>query len=134
VIFCLAPHQRADLLWPLMPAAAVIAGRELDRLLDRYQGATVARWCTIAVTLSLIGFGANYFIAQARHPFVRQTIALKQLAATIAAGGNPEFPLSHDNAPMTLQLLNTLRPMISARGSRRAAKETRGCVRSSQGP
>lgn len=32
LLFSLAPHQRADLLWPLMPAAALIAGRELARL------------------------------------------------------------------------------------------------------
>src|SRR6266481_3078479 len=28
-LFSLAPHQRGDLLWPLMPAGALIAGREL---------------------------------------------------------------------------------------------------------
>jgi 4-amino-4-deoxy-L-arabinose transferase-like glycosyltransferase len=114
LIFCLAPHQRADLLWPLMPAAAGIAGRELDRLLERYPRAAVAGWCTIVVALFLIGLGANYFVVQARHPFVRQTMALKQMAATISAGGKREFPLSHVESPMTLQVyLNTLRPTIS---------------------
>lgn len=35
VVFSIAPHQRADLLLPLIPAAAMLAGREIDWWLGR---------------------------------------------------------------------------------------------------
>lgn len=113
VLFSLASHQRGDLLWPIMPAAALLAGRELDRLTFRarrlFDGAIAA-----LVALMLGGFIFYYFGPHARLPIVRQTVFLKHIAAEAARYGGPEFPLTYLDAPMGLQVyLNTWRPRVS---------------------
>lgn len=114
LLFSLAPHQRADLLWPIMPAGALIAGRELHRLAWRCSRSKFAWSFAALCALGLAGIGLHYTMRQERAPFVKQTQALKVLAHTIERQGGPEFPLSYVDAPMTLQVyLNTLRPPIS---------------------
>jgi hypothetical protein len=123
-LMSMAPHQRADLLWPLMPAGALIAGRELDRLTRKVRPPVLKLWVIAVVGLAMGGFSAYYFGAHARHPLVQRTVALKELAGEITRRGGEEFPLSHIDDPMTLQIyLNTLRPQISYE---RAAELLRG--------
>lgn len=112
-IFSLASHQRADLLWPIMPAAALLAGRELDSLSQR---AKVLSNVATAAAVALIfgGFVYFYFGPHARSAIVRQTVSLKLIAAQVARYGGPEFPLTHLDDPMGLQIyLNTWRPRVS---------------------
>jgi 4-amino-4-deoxy-L-arabinose transferase-like glycosyltransferase len=114
-IFSMAPHQRADLLWPIMPAAALLAGRELAwfRTIARR---TFAFDCAFALLVALMlgGYVFNYFGPQARTSIVRQTLAVKTLAAQLARDPGDEFPLWHTDDPMALQIyLNTWRPRIS---------------------
>jgi 4-amino-4-deoxy-L-arabinose transferase-like glycosyltransferase len=123
-IFSTAPHQRADLLWPIMPAAALLAGREVERLRAALAHRTLQirgrRWaafdCAFGafVALMLCGYAFNYFGPQARTPIVRQTLAVKTLAAQLAREPGAAFPLWHTDDPMALQIyLNTWRPRIS---------------------
>jgi hypothetical protein len=123
-LMSMAPHQRADLLWPLMPAGALIAGRELDRLTGKVPRPILTACAIAVVVLAMAGFSVYYFGAHARHPLVQGTVALKELACEITRRGGEEFPLSHVDDPMTLQIyLNTLRPQISYE---RAAELLRG--------
>jgi len=74
--------------------------------------------------LAITGFGIYYFGAHARQPLVQQTVALSSLARQITLQGGEEFPLTHVDDPMTLQIyLNTLRPSVAYE---RAAELLRG--------
>jgi 4-amino-4-deoxy-L-arabinose transferase-like glycosyltransferase len=124
LIFCLAPHQRADLLWPLMPAGALLAGRELDRLGSRMEPRRFQRAMTVAVLVGLVAFAVNYFGLNARQPIVRKTIALRELAREIETRAGRGFPLTFVDTRMTLQVyLNVMRPNVSYE---RAAELLRG--------
>jgi 4-amino-4-deoxy-L-arabinose transferase-like glycosyltransferase len=124
VIFSLAPHQRADLLWPLMPAGALIAGYELARLTGRVPEGRFLGCLALVAALASGGFALHYFGHHARAPVVRQTVALKKFAVDLERRVGTEFPLTHFDAPTALQVyLNTLRPQISAA---RAAALLRG--------
>jgi 4-amino-4-deoxy-L-arabinose transferase-like glycosyltransferase len=108
VLFSLAPHQRGDLLWPLIPAGALIGGRELGRPPGRFDPATIDRGVAICVALAVAGFVFYYFGPRAREPLIRQTIALRNLAHEIERQGGREFPLAHTDDPAALQIyLNT---------------------------
>jgi 4-amino-4-deoxy-L-arabinose transferase-like glycosyltransferase len=123
ILFSLASHQRSDLLWPIMPAAALLAGRELDRLSRR---ATRIFDISIAavVVLMIGGFVYYYFGPHAKDSKVLQTVALKHVAAEIKRYRGSEFPLTHLDDPLGLQIyLNTWRPRVT---SEHAAELLRG--------
>ena len=123
-IFSIAPHQRADHLWPLMPAGALIAGRELERLAQGLRPSAFHRWVTLTVVVIAGGFSFYYFGPRARRPVIRATVALERLAEEIERRGGKEFPLTHVDDPVALQIyLNTLCPRIT---SERAAQLLRG--------
>jgi 4-amino-4-deoxy-L-arabinose transferase-like glycosyltransferase len=114
ILFSLVSHQRADLLWPIMPAVALLAGRELDRL---SRGAMRIFDIAIAVVVvaMLGGFVYYYFGPHARNSIVRETVWLNDVVAEIAREGGSEFPLTHLDDPMGLQIyLNTWRPRVTA--------------------
>jgi 4-amino-4-deoxy-L-arabinose transferase-like glycosyltransferase len=74
LLFSLAPHQRADLLWPIMPAGALVAGRELARLVSHLKPATVK---VIQTALVLIGvFWLRLVLLRARTPANRSCAKL----------------------------------------------------------
>ena len=124
ILFSLAPHQRGDLLWPIMPAGALVAGRELDRLTQGIRSRILGPALALLVLLGLAGFAFYYFGPRARTAIVRRTGALRNLAAELEQQAGAEFPLTHVDDPMTLQVyLNTLRPQISFE---RAAELLRG--------
>jgi 4-amino-4-deoxy-L-arabinose transferase-like glycosyltransferase len=126
LLFSLAPHQRADLLWPIMPAAALLAGRELARLTFPVSRATFTR-CVAALTLVMTsGFAIYYFGPRARQPFVRETVALKSLAAQVKKEAASR--LVHTDDPMALQVyLNTWRPRVSMQAAAELLRSTNPC-------
>jgi len=113
-IFSLAPHQRADLLWPIMPAGALIAGCELARLTRNVRAGLLQLWLAVLLVTALGCFAFYYFGPRAQTPVVRQTIILQSLARAIKDRGGAEFPLTHTDDPPTLQIyLNTFRSPVS---------------------
>jgi 4-amino-4-deoxy-L-arabinose transferase-like glycosyltransferase len=124
ILFSLVSHQRGDLLWPIMPAVALLAGRELDRLSRR--AVRVFDVAIAAVVVLMIGGFVYYYFGPHAQSVkeVRQTVALKHVAAEIKRYGGSEFPLTHVDSPMGLQVyLNTWRLRVSAE---RAAALLRG--------
>jgi 4-amino-4-deoxy-L-arabinose transferase-like glycosyltransferase len=115
ILFSLASHQRGDLLWPIMPAAALLAGRELDRL-SRWSTRILDVAIAAVVILMIGGFVYYYFGPHAQSvKEVRQTVALNHVAAEIRRYGGSQFPLTHLDGPMGLQIyLNTWRPRVTA--------------------
>jgi 4-amino-4-deoxy-L-arabinose transferase-like glycosyltransferase len=114
VLFSVAPHQRGDLLWPIMPAGALIAGHELARLTWRFDERAVTRVTVTLVLAAVAGFGCYYFGPRASTPYVRQTIAVRDLARQIRQQPRLAAHLQHIDDPVALQIyLNTFRPPIS---------------------
>jgi len=113
-IFSMAPQQRADHLWPIMPAAALIAGRELARSTQGVRATAFYGWVLVVVAAAASGFAFYYFGPRARDPLIHQTIALKKLAEEAETQGGRDFPLEHVDDSMAFQFyLDTLRPQIS---------------------
>lgn len=113
ILFSLSPHQRGDLLWPLMPAGALIAGRELARLTSRLTSKSFAFAVFALVLFATLGFGIFYFGHHARHPIVRQTVALRTLARELQKQRGV-VPLTHTDDPVGLQIfLNTFQRPVS---------------------
>lgn len=104
LLFSLSPHQRADLLWPLMPAAALIAGRELHRLTGHLDPVRVRNGTLLGAMLMVLGFGVYYFVVRGRQPVIQRTIALQKFAAKIEAETGAEPPLTFVDAPGLRQL------------------------------
>lgn len=116
VIFSLSSTQRADYLWPLFPAATLLAGRELDCLTRALRPNVLYVGTVAVVLLAMAIFAGYYFAVSPRQPMVRQTVALRKLADEIERRGLGQFSLAHVDDPMTLQIyLNTLSPRISIR-------------------
>jgi hypothetical protein len=113
ILFSLASHQRGDLLWPIMPAAALLAGRELDRLSRR--ATRIFDVSIAAVVLLMIGgFVYYYFGRHAQIQKVRETVALNHVVSEITRYGGSQFPLTHLDSPMGLQInLNTWRTRVT---------------------
>lgn len=128
----LSPHQRADLLWPLMPAAALIAGRELARWAGRFDARRLRNGTLISVTVWVIGFGIYYHLVRLQQPVIQRTMALRDFAEKFEAEAGPEFPLTFldtrgpqlSDAPPALQVyLNVYRRPVAAE---RVARMLRG--------
>jgi 4-amino-4-deoxy-L-arabinose transferase-like glycosyltransferase len=115
LLFCLSPHNQARLLAPMIVPAAMLAGRELDRL----AGGLSSRRVTVATSAAIVvmlGFFVWQFHDRAlRRPAARETIALEELARTVQAVGGPALPLTYmADTPFAMQLaLNTMRPLVS---------------------
>ena len=91
-VFSMAPHQRADLLWPLMPAGALIAGRELERLTQSLRP-TLFYPCFAALLAVAMGGFALYYLGPRGHTtIIQQTVSLKMLAGELERRGGKSSP------------------------------------------
>src|SRR5262245_8976821 len=124
LILTVAPHQRADLLLPLVPAAALIAGHEAVRLTQAWDKRTARALLGLLVIVIVGAHAVGYFAINPRTPYVRQTVAVRDLAARFESLAGPEFPLTHTDDPLGLQAyLNVFRPTVPPQ---RAATLLRG--------
>jgi hypothetical protein len=114
LIFSVSPHNAARLNFPLIPAAALIAGRELARLAARIADRTLALACAGAIAATLIIVSVAYHRGQLRDPEVRKTHAMQQLVDTVRQSVGEDFPLTYVDAPVALPLLlEHVRPPVS---------------------
>ncbi len=114
LIFSLSPHNAARLIFPLIPAAALIAGRELATLTARVADRALALACAGTIVVAL---GISFFIyhhVALRHTEVRQTLAMRELAEVVRRSVGTGFPLTYVDAPPALPLLlDSVRPAVS---------------------
>jgi 4-amino-4-deoxy-L-arabinose transferase-like glycosyltransferase len=105
VLFSLASHHRGDLLLPLWPAAALLAGREMARAAGR-----IGTRATVAVLAGLTffflgGAGWSYHAkAMRQNEEVRYTLAAQGAAHALRKSGLELKHLRHLDTPVTLQL------------------------------
>ena len=115
LLFCVSPHNQSRLLYPMIPAAALLAGRELDRLTARLSPRALVAGGGVAAATALAIFFVQYHWFEAREPGIRETVALERLADTVRSRLGDDVPLTFvDDTPFAFQLLlNTMRPVVS---------------------
>lgn len=113
VLFCIAAHQRGRLIFPLFPAAALLAGRELAWWLRYWSMARLMK-VTGAFAMIVLGFLIFYHhVLLAGSTRVQATLGLRAVANQVRGTLGPEFPILHVDTPFALQFwLNTARPLI----------------------
>lgn len=119
VIFCAAAHQRSRLIFPLMPAAALLAGRELARMLagwkPHWPPQTIVR-AAVGLAAFVLAFDVVYhFILLRYNDSVQRTVAVRDFAREIQDGPGAQFPLTYVDSPFAIQFyLNTMRRQVPA--------------------
>ena len=103
VVFSIAPHQRGDLLAPIIPPAALLAGREIALLLKSFRRERVVLGAVV-FALATLGVTARHYFKRTEETLVQKTRGMEQLARSIDG-----VPMIHVDTPFTLQFyLNTM--------------------------
>jgi 4-amino-4-deoxy-L-arabinose transferase-like glycosyltransferase len=113
LLFSLAPHQQERHLLPIMPAAALVAGRELARLVPTMSPRALIGTCaTVAIAgLSVLAFSYHLLDGSER---VARAQGMRALAHSIRARVGVRFPLTHVDTPFALQFfLGSTAPLVS---------------------
>jgi 4-amino-4-deoxy-L-arabinose transferase-like glycosyltransferase len=115
LLFAISPHNPARLLYPIIPPAAIIAGREVARLARALTSRAVIAGCALATTVALTCFIVKYHHMDRRRQHVRKTLALLDLHAQVHERAGDDFPLTYvSDVPFALQLtFNTMRPTVT---------------------
>lgn len=116
LLFSVFPHQRPDHLFPLLPAAGLLAGREMVHWfygcnrMARMLPFTVVLWLLV-----LVGFGIYYYrIDPANNPWFEKTAGVRQVAQRYEAAYGTQRNLFFVDVPYGLQYyLNTMRQRVS---------------------
>ena len=75
-----------------MPAAALIAGRELERLAQSMRPALFYPCFALLLALAMGGFALYYFGPRGHAAVVQQTVSLKRLAGELERRGGLSSP------------------------------------------
>lgn len=129
VVFTAAPHKRPDLLLPLIPAAALLAGRELAAALGRFGEprvwrAALAGGCGLLVALALLRPVGRDTAAE-----LIPTRASRAMAAWWEAEGPRAVPLTFVEHTLTVQFyLNRHQLVCDAAQAARLLAGDAACV------
>ena len=114
LIFSCAAHQRPDLIFPLIPPAALLAGRLLASWMEP-RPRQMSWLVPSATAVVLLAFSFNYLHAVKKRARCQRTAAVKQVAAMVKSAGGTVFPLTHAQSPYALQFyLNTKKLPVDA--------------------
>lgn len=113
LVLSLAAHQRDDLIFPLIPPAALLAGREIARWLGQHEPLRARRLVAAACALGLLLAAGQYDVLQQQNRLVERTRRVRGLAQFIEARLGYQYPVHHVDSPASLQFfLNTKRPLV----------------------
>ncbi len=89
----LASHKRGDLVFPLLPAVAILEGRLLGRWSQSWR---FRRWSALAAFTLLFLLYESWYLAvpRAGNPMVARGLANREFAQRLEADCGPFFPLS----------------------------------------
>lgn len=103
LLFSFAGHKRADHIFPMLPFAALLAGRELAWLGSLGNPRRALAACAGAGVAILVSVGVYYNIFRAGGKHVLRSEGMKELAARITEAGGFQFPITYCRAPYALQ-------------------------------
>lgn len=120
LIFSLAAHHRADLLLPLWPAAALLAGREMAALAQRTDGRRFAVAALAVGALLMYAVYVNYHASFGkREARTEHAAAIRAAALALRESGLDPAALHHADTSVTLQMyLGSNRRWLDAAGWR----------------
>ena len=112
-IFSLAPHQRGDLVYPVIPPAALLAGREMERWFAKFSlKALFAAALAVSVLIFFV-FAYYYLAVRTSEDLVIKTEGMRTLAGEIQKKTDKNIPLVYVDAPYSLQFfLNTMKRIV----------------------
>lgn len=129
VVFSIAPHKRPDLLLPLIPAAALLSGRELAGWLRRRPAGRVERAAVLGSAVVLAGLALAQPQGRATATEVLNTRAQRELAAWWEAAGLPGVPLTFVEHTLTAQFyLNRHQAVVSPEQAARLLQGDAACA------
>jgi hypothetical protein len=103
IVFAASAHHRQRLVLPLLPAGALLAGRELARWLGRLRPARRAAVVAVAVVAWTSGTGIFYHFVRPSRPDVAATLAMRDAARALEGHVGPGFPLTHADTPFAFR-------------------------------
>ncbi len=110
ILFSVASHQRGRLAWPLVPALALLAGREIDRHWKAMTSQKLFRIAGALTAFVLVFFVIYHHVLQSRSLSVQRTLGMKYLAGEIRTHVGENYPITYVDAPFAVQFyLSTLR-------------------------
>jgi 4-amino-4-deoxy-L-arabinose transferase-like glycosyltransferase len=124
MVFSLAGHHKSRLIVPLIPFAALLAGREVSEFILPWSNRRIFKTAMLLVALVGTGVFLHAHILLKRSPRVQETLDAQQVARLIVDRLGADAPLTYVDSPFPVQFyLNNIRPPISFR---RAADLLRG--------
>ena len=107
VLFSLATHHRADLLLPLWPAGALLAGREIIRFRDECRRPRLVNGAFVLLSMSvlLLCIWNYHALPERRSKSVFRSVSVRQAAEALGKSGIPLDEVVHLNTPVTLQMV-----------------------------
>lgn len=125
IILSLSPHQRWDHMLPLLPAAALLAGREAVRLIPRGFWRVAVLVYPIFLLLFLGGVWIAFQLGRGEGKILR-SIQAQRAAADIRAVVGDDFPIMHVDGTMPLQIFRgTMRPRVPLEQAQEALDSNR---------
>ena len=126
-LLSLGSHQRRDLVIPLLPAAALLCGREMAlRIHPGMARGFRARLLGIPAGMVAL-LVAQQILVTSRTDEVERTEGCQGFARRVEASAGKAFPLVHVNTPMAVQFfLDTFRPRVSAERAARLLEQPEG--------
>jgi 4-amino-4-deoxy-L-arabinose transferase-like glycosyltransferase len=114
LLFSLAPHQQERHLLPIMPAAALVAGRELARRVSTMSPRALLVTCAAVAIAGLSVLALSYHLVLDGSERVARAQGMRMLAHSIRARVGVRFPLTHVDTPFALQFfLGSTAPLAS---------------------
>jgi 4-amino-4-deoxy-L-arabinose transferase-like glycosyltransferase len=114
-VFSLAPHQRGDLVYPIIPPAAILAGREMEKWFSKFSPKALFAATSAVAAIVFSVFAYYYFVFWQTDPLVIRTEGMRRLAGEIREKIGDEAPVVYVDAPYSLQFfLNTMKVVVPA--------------------
>lgn len=113
VLFSIAAHQRGRLVFPLIPAAALLAARELAWWLRGWSTARLYKAAGVFAAVVLAFLFLYHHVLQGHSTRVQETLGMRGIAAKVRGTLGEQFPLVHVKTPFALQFwLNTAHRLV----------------------
>lgn len=114
IVFCLAEHQKGRLIVPLMPFAALLAGRELSDITLPWSNRRILKTAMLVATLFALGVFVYAHVLLRRNSRVQETLEEQQAARFILERLGQDAPLTYVDSPFAVQFyLNRVHPAVS---------------------